>query len=174
MYLRNWNMFCRVVFLGTRIWFFWSLVLLSVLGILAAYTTMLVVSNVSHSLTPFSSSLVRCSCPQYGSQLVLGALRSPSAEFGFTSAPRILGRRDRLVGGGKICAVRRYIFLLWPFEKEARHPFSLPLFHGLFSGSLSIVILDAHTFTWQYFYTFNYSFHSSSPKNQSFWALQII
>ncbi|XP_061005082.1 glycerophosphodiester phosphodiesterase domain-containing protein 4 [Dama dama] len=32
-----------VVFLGTRIWFFWSLVLLSVLGILAAYTTMLVV-----------------------------------------------------------------------------------------------------------------------------------
>ncbi|KAB0350915.1 hypothetical protein FD754_015772 [Muntiacus muntjak] len=39
----EYNGFDWVVFLGTRIWFFWSLVLLSVLGILAAYTTMLVV-----------------------------------------------------------------------------------------------------------------------------------
>ena len=45
--------FCRVVFLGTGIWFFWSIVLLSFLGILAAYTALLLVSNVSlfsHSL----------------------------------------------------------------------------------------------------------------------------
>ncbi|KAI4581052.1 hypothetical protein MJG53_010594 [Ovis ammon polii x Ovis aries] len=39
----EYNGFDWVVFLGSRIWFFWSLVLLSVLGILAAYTTMLVV-----------------------------------------------------------------------------------------------------------------------------------
>ncbi|XP_070329058.1 glycerophosphodiester phosphodiesterase domain-containing protein 4 isoform X1 [Odocoileus virginianus] len=39
----EYNGFDWVVFLGTRIWFFWSIVLLSVLGILAAYTTMLVV-----------------------------------------------------------------------------------------------------------------------------------
>lgn len=45
--------FCRVVFLGTGVWFFWSIVLLSFLGILAAYTTLLLVSNVSH----FSHSL---------------------------------------------------------------------------------------------------------------------
>ncbi|XP_059731126.1 glycerophosphodiester phosphodiesterase domain-containing protein 4 isoform X4 [Bos taurus] len=39
----EYNGFDWVVFLGARIWFFWSLVLLSVIGILAAYTTMLVV-----------------------------------------------------------------------------------------------------------------------------------
>nr|XP_025122142.1 glycerophosphodiester phosphodiesterase domain-containing protein 4 isoform X4 [Bubalus bubalis] len=39
----EYNGFDWVVFLGARIWFFWSLVLLSVIGILAAYTTILVV-----------------------------------------------------------------------------------------------------------------------------------
>ncbi|XP_044799894.2 glycerophosphodiester phosphodiesterase domain-containing protein 4-like [Bubalus bubalis] len=37
------NGFDWVVFLGTRVWFFWSIVLLSFLGILAAYTTLLLV-----------------------------------------------------------------------------------------------------------------------------------
>uniref|UniRef100_A0A8C0JHY6 Glycerophosphodiester phosphodiesterase domain containing 4 n=1 Tax=Canis lupus dingo TaxID=286419 RepID=A0A8C0JHY6_CANLU len=35
--------FCRVVFLGTGYWFFWSIVLLSLFGILAAYSSLLVV-----------------------------------------------------------------------------------------------------------------------------------
>uniref|UniRef100_A0A452QNQ5 Glycerophosphodiester phosphodiesterase domain containing 4 n=1 Tax=Ursus americanus TaxID=9643 RepID=A0A452QNQ5_URSAM len=35
--------FCRVVFLGTGYWFFWSIVLLSLFGILAAYCSLLVV-----------------------------------------------------------------------------------------------------------------------------------
>nr|XP_005897004.1 PREDICTED: glycerophosphodiester phosphodiesterase domain-containing protein 4 [Bos mutus] len=37
------NGFDWVVFLGTGVWFFWSIVLLSFLGILAAYTTLLLV-----------------------------------------------------------------------------------------------------------------------------------
>uniref|UniRef100_G1LG46 Glycerophosphodiester phosphodiesterase domain containing 4 n=1 Tax=Ailuropoda melanoleuca TaxID=9646 RepID=G1LG46_AILME len=35
--------FCRVIFLGTGYWFFWSIVLLSLFGILAAYCSLLVV-----------------------------------------------------------------------------------------------------------------------------------
>ncbi|KAB0377131.1 hypothetical protein FD755_011575 [Muntiacus reevesi] len=39
----EYNGFDWVVFLGTGVWFFWSIVLLSFLGILAAYTTLLLV-----------------------------------------------------------------------------------------------------------------------------------
>ena len=35
----------------------------------------------------------------------------------------------------------------------------LPLFHSLFSGSLSIVTLDTYTFKWQYFYILNFIAH---------------
>uniref|UniRef100_A0AC11D0Q9 Uncharacterized protein n=1 Tax=Ovis aries TaxID=9940 RepID=A0AC11D0Q9_SHEEP len=40
------NGFDWVVFLGTGVWFFWSIVLLSFLGILAAYTTLLLISSL--------------------------------------------------------------------------------------------------------------------------------
>lgn len=84
------------------------------------------------SPTPFSSSLMRCSCPWYGSQLVLGALRSPLAEFGFTSAPRILGRRDRLVGGGRFVLLEGISFYFDPLKRRQDIPFLFLCFMAYF------------------------------------------
>lgn len=65
--------FCRVIYLLTGYWYFWSNLLLSLFGILVAYTSLLLVSNLphfSHSLSEYPHEvLLWCT-------VVLGALRT--------------------------------------------------------------------------------------------------
>lgn len=49
-YILKIESFFRVVYLGTKRWFLWSILMLSTAGILTVYTCLLLVSDASHFL----------------------------------------------------------------------------------------------------------------------------
>lgn len=59
LYFKHWKTFFRVIFLGTGVWVFASVIFLSLFWILTVYTSLLLVSNASHlSLSSLRKSSV--------------------------------------------------------------------------------------------------------------------
>lgn len=67
--------FCRVVYLLTGYWYFWSILLLSLFGILVVYISLLLVSNLPHFSHSLSEQPHEVLLSPVWCTVVLGALR---------------------------------------------------------------------------------------------------